>query len=165
MQNSNLELCYRPRTKYSYPNTKSKSIFSTKSNKKSRRMNKNRIQLHHCCPRWDPKNSAELTCYRPCENGTGVCGPSSVRPGNYRMDNGGAWCAGVYVDASAVSFRISRLWPAIVKYCSDYRPANFMSDIFCVSVITSLRIWGFCCRINRIVGVSGPLKSFDLRAN
>lgn len=44
-----------------------------------------RILLHRC-PRFSI--SGELTCCRPCENGTGVCGPSSVRPGNYRMDNG-----------------------------------------------------------------------------
>lgn len=29
----------------------------------------------------------------------------------------------------------SRLWFAIVKYCSDYRLANFMSDIFCLYLI------------------------------
>lgn len=81
-------------------------------NKKCNRR-QNGIRLH-CCPRFG--FSGELTCCRPCENGTGVCGPSSVRPGNYRMDNSGAWCAGVF--AAAVSC-ISILWTAFVSYCSN----------------------------------------------
>lgn len=81
-------------------------------NKKCNRR-QNGIRLH-CCPRFG--FSGELTCCRPCENGTGVCGPSSVRPGNYRMDNRGAWCAGVF--AAAVSC-ISILWTAFVSYCSN----------------------------------------------